>query len=66
MSRLVMNMVLWDQFPPVYLKADKKGRHRYVQALKRADRGNMTPLACLIAMSLKSIYQKLLRSVGLE
>src|SRR4029077_15681816 len=47
-SRLLMNLVLWRHFPPVYLKADKKGRHRYVQALKRADRGNVTPLACLI------------------
>lgn len=63
-SRLVMNLVLWGHFPPVYLKADKKGRHRYSQALKRANRGNIEPLACLIAMSLKEIYRKLLDAVN--
>jgi fido (protein-threonine AMPylation protein) len=63
-SRLLMNLVLWNHFLPVYLKADKKGRHRYAQALKRADRGNITPLACLIALSLKSIYERLLDAVG--
>jgi hypothetical protein len=63
-SRLLMNLVLWQHFPPVYLKADKKGRHRYIQALRRADRGNITPLACLIAMSLESVYERLLQSVA--
>jgi hypothetical protein len=63
-SRLLMNLVLWKHYPPVWLKADKKGRHRYIQALKRADRGNITPLACLIAISLKGMYQGLLASVG--
>ena len=63
-SRLLMNLVLWGHFPPVYLNADKKGRHRYGQALRRADRGNINPLAALIAMSLIEIYQKLLKSIG--
>jgi fido (protein-threonine AMPylation protein) len=63
-SRLLMNLVLWGHFPPVYLKADKKGRHRYSQALRRADRGNIKPLAALIAMSLIEIYQKLLKSLN--
>jgi hypothetical protein len=63
-SRLLMNLVLWGHHPPVYLKADKKGRHRYVQALRRADRGNIKPLACLIAMSLVSIYAKYIHSIG--
>jgi len=62
-SRLLMNLVLWGHFPPVYLKADKKGRHRYAQALKRANRGNTEPLACLIAISLKEIYQKLFDTI---
>jgi len=57
-SRLLMNLVLWAHFPPVYLKADKKGRHRYGQALKRANRGNIEPLSCLIALSLKELYKK--------
>lgn len=63
-SRLLMNLVMAGRFPPVYLKADKKGRHRYAQALKRANRGNIEPLACLIAISLKEIYEKLLAAVS--
>lgn len=63
-SRLIMNLVLWGHFPPVYLKADKKGRHRYGQAMRRGDRGDLQPLAALIAMSLIEIYQRLLQSLG--
>lgn len=63
-SRLLMNLVVWAHFPPVYLKADKKGRHRYSQALKRANRGDIVPLACLIAIYLKEIYKKLLDAIS--
>lgn len=64
-SRLLMNLVLvGHKMPPVYLKADKKGRHRYTQALRRADRGNIEPLACLIAMSLIDVYEKMLKSLN--
>lgn len=59
-SRLIMNLVLWEHFPPIDLKADRKGRSRYRQALHRANRGDIKPLACLIAMSLSKIYDKLL------
>ncbi len=62
-SRLLMNLVLWGHHPPVYLKADKKGRHRYAQALRRANRGNIEPLGCLIAMALIEIYEKLIDAV---
>ncbi|MCE9520633.1 MAG: Fic family protein [Verrucomicrobia bacterium] len=63
-SRLLMNLVLVGHgMPPVYLKANKKGRHRYMQALKRADRGNIEPLASLIAMSLIEIYEMMLESL---
>lgn len=64
MSRLIMNMVLFKEYPPVYIKADKKGRHRYVWALKKADRGYLMPLSCLIAASLQTIYKRLLDSVS--
>jgi Fic family protein len=64
-SRLLMNLVLWRHHPPVYLKADKKGRHRYGQALHRADLGDPKPLACLIAMSLVDIYDALLSALKL-
>jgi hypothetical protein len=61
-----MNLVLWRHHPPVYLKADKKGRHRYGQALRRADNGDLKPLACLIAMSLLDIYASLLAALELK
>jgi hypothetical protein len=57
---------LWDHFPPVYLKADKKGRHRYGQAIHRADRGNIKTLATLIALSIIEIYEKLLNAFKSE
>lgn len=63
-SRLLMNLVLWSHYPPVSIKADKKGRHRYGQALRRANRGNIEPLACLIADSLIETYGKLLAAVN--
>lgn len=59
-SRLLMNLFLQLYHPPVFLKADRKGRHRYASALKRADRGQFEPLASLIAISLIEIYQKLI------
>ena len=62
-SRLLMNLVLFFHFPPASIKADKKGRHRYRQALSRAERGDYEPLACLIARSLISTYEELLRAV---
>jgi len=63
-SRLLMNLVLWGHHPPVALKADKKGRHKYSQALRKADHGDIKPLAALIAMSIVEMYEKLLRSLG--
>jgi fido (protein-threonine AMPylation protein) len=63
-SRLLMNLVLWGFHPPVYLKADKIGRHKYGQALRRADRGNVEPLACLIASNLVRTYERLIESTG--
>lgn len=62
-SRLLMNLILWQHFPPVYLKADKKGRHRYGQAIHRADRGDIKPLASLIAISIIEIYEKMLNAL---
>jgi Fic family protein len=62
-SRLLMNLVLWLHHPAVYLKANKKGRHRYAQALRRADRGDIKPLGCLIGISLVEVYGKLLEAI---
>lgn len=63
-SRLLMNLVLWGHHPPISLKADAKGRHRYHVAIKRANRGNLEPLACLIAIGLIEVYNKLLSALG--
>jgi fido (protein-threonine AMPylation protein) len=62
-SRLLMNLILLPSDLPIYLKADKKGRHRYSQALRRADRGNLKPLASLIALALKEVYSKVISSL---
>lgn len=63
-SRLLMNLILWiSEYPPIYLKADKKGKHRYSVALLRANRGNFKPLASLIALSLNDIYDKLYAAI---
>jgi fido (protein-threonine AMPylation protein) len=64
LSRLIMNLLLLPAgYPPVYLKADRKGRKRYSEALKRAERGNFEPLAALIALSLLEIYSRLNESL---
>ena len=63
-SRLLMNLVLWGHHPPVALKADKKGRHKYSLALRKADHGDIKPLAALIALSIVEMYERLLRSLG--
>lgn len=62
-SRLLMNLILMEEYPPAYLKADKKGRSRYIQALRRANRGDIQPLGCLITMSLIAIYTRALKAV---
>ncbi len=63
-SRLLMNLVLLPDYPPIYLKADREGRHRYIQALKRANNGgNLDPLASLISISLIISYQRLLEAL---
>lgn len=64
-SRLLMNLVLWAfNYPPIYLKADKGGRHKYSVAFRRANRGDCKPLACLIATSINEIYDRLNASVS--
>ena len=56
-SRILMNLLLHSQsHPPVHLKSNPKNRKRYIWALRRANRGNLKPLACLIALALKENY----------
>jgi len=65
-SRLIMNLILTSRFPAVHLKADSGGKKKYGYALKRANshQGDATALACIIAMSLKTIYESILESLG--
>lgn len=63
MSRLLMNSILLGFFPIVYLKADSEGRRKYGYALKRANRGQLLPLAALIAKHLISVYDKVIDSL---
>ncbi|QSQ14863.1 Fic family protein [Myxococcus landrumensis] len=65
MSRVLMNLILSVVHPAVHLKANAKGKHRYGWALRRADRGNLEPLAALIGMSVRDAYLKILRSLGI-
>jgi Fic family protein len=59
-SRLIMCLVLSKEYPPVSIKADKKGRERYLYALRRANtRGDVGGLASLIALALISMFNRL-------
>ncbi|MFA6134881.1 MAG: Fic family protein [Phycisphaerae bacterium] len=64
-SRALMNLVLCGQHPFVALKAtNQKSRSRYYYALRRADRGDLKPLAGLIALSLVETYNRILGTLG--
>ncbi len=65
-SRILMNLILWRHYPPVYLKADSEGRHRYAYALRRANDGNHEPMAALIAASLIAVYRKMIAAISLS
>jgi len=62
-SRLLMNMILWSHHPPVCLKADKKGRHKYHTAIRRANRGNLRPLGCLISEAIIDNYTRMVAAL---
>jgi len=64
-SRLLMNLILKSHgFPPIYLKADSRGKKRYSFALKRANRGSMKELASLIALAAIDVYKHLNKSLS--
>jgi len=60
MSRLIMNLLLLEDHPPVSVASKAKGRHRYRVALRRADRGQIEPLMCLIAIGIREEYKRML------
>lgn len=63
-SRLLMNLLLYGHHPMVSLAPRAKERHRYRQAILRGDRGKTEPLACLIAISIRDAYTKMLDALG--
>ena len=60
-SRLLMNLVLflWGLPFPITLRGDGKERHRYKQALRRADRGKLDRYECLIARAVVGSFENL-------
>ena len=60
-SRLLLNIVLflWGLPFPIALRGDGKERHRYKQALRRADRGNLDRYECLIARAVVGSFENL-------
>lgn len=61
MSRLIMNMVLRREgLPfPVAIKGNRKEKHKYMTALRHANRGKITTYACLIAKAINSSFEEL-------
>ena len=53
LSRILLNMVLWSHVPAftlaVSLRRDARTKQKYFFALRRANRGNLTPMKALIA-----------------
>jgi fido (protein-threonine AMPylation protein) len=57
LSRVTMNMVFQScGCIPISIRGHKKGRRRYFSALKRANRGDIKPLAALIAIRVAETY----------
>jgi Fic family protein len=65
MSRLIMNMVLRYEGLPFFavLRGSKKDKHRYIYALRRANRGDIKPYACLIARAVLRGFDELNRNL---
>jgi len=63
MSRLIMNLILQGHHPMVSLAPRAKERHRYRQAIRRADRDKIEPLAALVAISVRDTYQRMLQAL---
>jgi Fic family protein len=65
MSRLIMNMVLQYDGPPFFvaLRSNAKEKHRYLTALRHADRGKITSYACLIARAVNEGFEQLNRNL---
>lgn len=63
-SRLLMNLVLTMHHPMVSLSPRAKERHRYREAIRRADRGKLEPLACLIGIAVSDTYERMLAALA--
>lgn len=67
LSRLIMNMILTAKTLPFYvdIRGGKKHKHRYMTALKHANKGNVMSLACLIAIRISEIITEIYGNVSL-
>ena len=65
MSRLIMNYVLHcaGKTLPIDLRGGSKNKHKYIWALKQANRNKITPLASLIAQRRTEIFENLERNL---
>lgn len=61
LARLLTNVILLKlEFPPVELKVEtKRGRGRYIEALRQADRGDLSALEKLILEALEEAAEEL-------
>lgn len=61
LSRIIMNMVLMTNFCPfpVAIRGNKKEKHRYFVAIKRANGGDLKPLVTMICMQFVQTVEEL-------
>jgi fido (protein-threonine AMPylation protein) len=61
MSRIILNMVLRAEGLPfmAVLSGNKKEKHRYIVALRHANRGNLESYECLIAIAVNKGFDEL-------
>jgi fido (protein-threonine AMPylation protein) len=68
LSRLILTIIL-NTFGvpfPVTLRGDKKGRHRYLNSLRKANKGHLKPYITLIAMRVSQSFMEIDENLRLE
>lgn len=62
-SRLLMNLILHQDYPPIYIKSTKSGIRAFKHALSKAHRNDINSLALLISISIKEMFEALERDL---
>ncbi len=68
LSRLILTIIL-NTFGvpfPVTLRGDKKGRHRYLSSLRKANKAHLKPYITLIAMRVSQSFMEIDENLRLE